>query len=76
MPLDIDRTEKREKNGTVPEHPVNGYADCSGKRPNKTTMVGYQASPRGGNVPVEVRGKRVMLGGEGAVFAERELAVG
>ena len=39
----------------------------------KARMVGYQASPRGGIVHVEVRVERVMLGGEGVIFAIGEL---
>lgn len=64
----------------VDEDPVTGSAHCCladfwAKRLNKTKMVGYQASARGGTVHVEVRGERVMLGGEGVIFAEGKLAV-
>lgn len=64
----------------IDEDPVTGSAHCClvdfwGKRLKKTKMVGYQASARGGTVHVEVRGERVMLGGEGVIFAEGELAV-
>jgi len=62
------------------EDPVTGSAHCCladfwGKRLNKTKMVGYQASTRGGIVHVEVRGQRVIPGGEGVIFAEGELAI-
>lgn len=62
----------------IDEDPVTGSAHCSlaeywGERLNKAKMVGYQASARGGIVHVEVRGERVMLGGEGVIFAEGEL---
>lgn len=65
----------------IDEDPVTGSAHCCladfwGKRLNKTKMIGYQASARGGIVHVEVRGERVMLGGEGVIFAEGELLVG
>lgn len=65
----------------IDEDPVTGSAHCCladfwGKRLNKTKLVGYQASARGGIVHIEVRGERVMLGGEGVIFAEGELLVG
>ena len=65
----------------IDEDPVTGSAHCCladfwGKRLNETKMVGYQASARGGVVHVEVRGERVILGGEGIIFAEGKLAVG
>jgi predicted PhzF superfamily epimerase YddE/YHI9 len=52
----------------VPEDPVTGSAHCClgpfwADRLNKTTMVGYQASARGGVVRVAVEGARVMLRG-------------
>jgi hypothetical protein len=37
-------------------------------------MIGYQASSRGGTVYVETRGDRVLLEGEGVIFATGELA--
>ncbi len=53
----------------VPEDSVTGSAHCAlapfwGERLGQTKMVGYQASPRGGTVRVEVRGDRVILGGQ------------
>ena len=63
----------------VNEDPVTGSAHCLlapywGARLGKSRMVGYQASSRGGVVQVEVRGDRVMLGGEGVVFARGHIA--
>jgi len=60
---------------------VTGSAHCCladfwGKRLNKTRLIGYQASARGGIVHVEVRGERVLLGGEGIIVAEGELTIG
>jgi PhzF family phenazine biosynthesis protein len=65
----------------VDEDPVTGSAHCClaafwGRRLNKAKLIGYQASARGGIVHVEVRGERVVLGGEGVVVAEGELTVG
>ncbi len=53
----------------VDEDPVTGSAHCTlapywAARLGKTTMVGEQASPRGGMVRVEVAGDRVRLGGQ------------
>ncbi len=63
----------------IDEDPVTGSAHCCladhwSKRLGKTTLVGYQASARGGGVQVEVRGDRVLLGGEGVIVAEGQLA--
>ena len=65
----------------IDEDPVTGSAHCCladywAKRLGKATMVGYQASARGGIVHVEVQGNRVMLGGEAVVVAQGELLVG
>jgi predicted PhzF superfamily epimerase YddE/YHI9 len=62
----------------VDEDPVTGSAHCLlapywGVRLGKSKMVGFQASSRGGTVYVEVRGDRVMLGGDGVVFATGEM---
>lgn len=64
----------------IDEDPVTGSAHCCladfwGRRLQKAKMVGYQASARGGVVHVEVRGERVMLGGEGVIVATGQLAV-
>jgi predicted PhzF superfamily epimerase YddE/YHI9 len=63
----------------VDEDPVCGSAHCClalnwGEKIGKSRMVGYQASARGGVVFVEVCGDRVMLGGEGVIFATGEIA--
>ncbi len=39
-------------------------------------MIGFQASPRGGIVHVELRGDRVILGGEAIIVARGELLTG
>ncbi len=64
----------------VDEDPVTGSAHCCladfwGRRLCKTQLVGYQASKRGGKVKVEVRGDRVVLGGEAALVARGELYI-
>lgn len=63
----------------IDEDPVTGSAHCLlapfwGARLGKTRMVGFQASPRGGIVHVEVQGDRVLLAGDGVVFAAGEIA--
>jgi PhzF family phenazine biosynthesis protein len=62
----------------VDEDPVTGSAHCClapywGRLLGKTQMTAYQASPRGGVVRVEVRGDRVILGGEAVVFATGQI---
>jgi PhzF family phenazine biosynthesis protein len=62
----------------IDEDPVTGSAHCLlapywGQRLGKSKMFAYQASPRGGVVDVEVRGPRVMLGGEGRIFSSGEI---
>jgi PhzF family phenazine biosynthesis protein len=64
----------------VDEDPVTGSAHCCladywGRLLNKKTMVGYQASSRGGVVRVELCGDRVLLGGQGVIVARGELLV-
>ena len=61
------------------EDPVTGSAHCIlgpywGSRLDKSKMVGFQASSRGGVVHVELRGERVILGGGGVVFARGNIA--
>jgi predicted PhzF superfamily epimerase YddE/YHI9 len=62
----------------VPEDPVTGSAHCglgpfwAGKL-NKTRLVGYQASARGGTVVVEVNRDRVRLGGQAVTVLRGEL---
>ena len=63
----------------IDEDPVTGSAHCLlapfwGGRLGKSKMVGFQASGRGGIVYVEVRGERVMLGGDGVIFAAGEIS--
>lgn len=65
----------------IDEDPVTGSAHCClahywCERLGKAKMVGYQASVRGGIVDVELRGGRVILGGEGIVFATGEIVAG
>jgi predicted PhzF superfamily epimerase YddE/YHI9 len=60
------------------EDPVTGSAHCSlapywSQRLGKAQMIGYQASSRGGIIHVEVRGDRVILGGEAVIFATGEI---
>ena len=62
----------------VPEDPVTGSAHCAlapywGERLGQTSMIGYQASPRGGMVKVEVKGDRVVLGGQAVTTLAGEL---
>ena len=61
----------------INEDPVTGSAHCClahywGARLNKTSMVGLQASQRGGVVQVELRADRVILSGQGFIFARGE----
>lgn len=65
----------------IDEDPVTGSAHCClapywGERTGRTSLIGYQASVRGGVVHVELRGDRVLLGGEGVIVAEGNLLVG
>lgn len=62
----------------VPEDPVTGSAHCGlgpfwGAKLNKTELVGYQASPRGGTVVVQLEGARVRLGGQAVTVLRGEL---
>jgi PhzF family phenazine biosynthesis protein len=62
----------------VPEDPVTGSAHCAlgplwGERLGKTSLVGYQASPRGGVVRVALAGDRVLLGGQAVTVLRAEL---
>lgn len=62
----------------VPEDPVTGSAHCAlgplwGERLGKTSLVGYQASPRGGVVRVTLAGGRVLLGGQAVTVLRAEL---
>jgi PhzF family phenazine biosynthesis protein len=62
----------------IPEDPVTGSAHCAlgplwGERLGKSSLVGYQASPRGGLVRVTVAGDRVLLGGQAVTVLRGEL---
>ena len=62
----------------VPEDPVTGSAHCAlapywAAERGTTRLVGYQASPRGGTVHVEVAGDRVRLGGQAVTVLRGEL---
>jgi len=53
----------------IAEDPVTGSAHCAlapywSAKLGRTTLTGYQASPRGGIVQVQLRGDRVLLGGQ------------
>jgi predicted PhzF superfamily epimerase YddE/YHI9 len=62
----------------VDEDPVCGSAHCClaphwAERLGKKEMGGHQVSARSGIIFVEVGGDRVMLGGEGVIFASGEM---
>ena len=62
----------------VREDPVTGSAHCClgpfwSIRLGKDSMVGYQASERGGVVRVKVQGDRVLLGGQAVTVMKGEL---
>lgn len=64
----------------IPEDPVTGSAHCVlgpywMKGLGKSTLVGYQASARGGTLGVEVVGDRVKLRGEAVTIFSGTLAV-
>ncbi len=59
----------------IPEDPVTGSAHCVlaclwGDRLGRRTLVGYQASPRGGTVHMARAGDRVQLAGRAVVTSE------
>jgi predicted PhzF superfamily epimerase YddE/YHI9 len=63
----------------IDEDPVTGSAHCClaafwDRRLAKQKIVGFQASSRGGVVHVELRGDRVLLGGEAVIVAEGRFA--
>jgi len=65
----------------VPEDPVTGSAHCAlgpywADKLGKTSLVGYQASSRGGIVRVTVAGDRVFLGGQAVTVLRGELTAG
>jgi predicted PhzF superfamily epimerase YddE/YHI9 len=62
----------------IDEDPVTGSAHCClgpfwGQRLGKSTMLGYQASARGGIVRVRLQGDRVALGGRAITVCEGRL---
>jgi PhzF family phenazine biosynthesis protein len=62
----------------VPEDPVTGSAHCVlspfwSKRLGRARLIGYQASPRGGIVRVQIDGERVRLGGQAVTVLHGEL---
>jgi PhzF family phenazine biosynthesis protein len=63
----------------VDEDPVTGSAHCAlgpwwAERLGRTSLIGFQASSRGGVVRVEVRGDRVALQGQAVTVLRGELA--
>lgn len=59
----------------IPEDPVTGSAHCClavfwSERTEKSRLVGYQASPRGGTVYMTSAGDRVVLGGQAVTVGE------
>ncbi len=63
----------------IDEDPVTGSAHCClgpfwGERLNKTELLAFQASARGGTVRVSVKGDRVLLGGQAVTVLRGELA--
>ena len=64
----------------IPEDPVTGSAHCClapywGTKLKKDVMLGYQASPRGGKVRVELAGSRVLLSGSAVTIYRGTLTV-
>lgn len=62
----------------VPEDPVTGSAHCVlspfwSKRLGRERLTGYQASPRGGVVRVQLDGERVRLGGQAVTILKGSL---
>ncbi len=64
----------------VDEDPVTGSAHCAlgpwwGERLGQTSLVGYQASPRGGTVRLKLDGERLTMSGQAVTTMRGELAV-
>jgi PhzF family phenazine biosynthesis protein len=62
----------------IDEDPVTGSAHCAlapywAQEIGKAALTGYQASARGGTVRVEVKGDRVLLGGQAITVLRGEL---
>ncbi len=72
------RATSRRRTG-IPEDPVTGSAHCAlgpfwAARLGRDRLVCHQASARGGILRVEVRGDRVILGGQAVTVLEGRLA--
>jgi PhzF family phenazine biosynthesis protein len=64
----------------VGEDPVTGSAHCKladywGRKFDKTKMFAYQASARGGEISIEIKGERVYLTGKAITILRGELAI-
>ena len=64
----------------INEDPVTGSAHCAltpywAAKLGKTTMLAYQASERGGEMRVTLKGDRVLLAGQGVKMFNSELVV-
>lgn len=64
----------------IPEDPVTGSAYCClapywGVRSGRTRMLGFQASPRGGEVRVEIAGQRVLISGRAQTITTGQVAL-
>jgi PhzF family phenazine biosynthesis protein len=65
----------------VPEDPVTGSAHCTlipywAKRLGKTALSARQLSSRGGELACELRGDRVLIGGQVVEYMRGEICVG
>ncbi len=64
----------------VPEDPVTGSAHCRlapywAKRLDKSDLVAYQASPRGGTVHCRMEGARVILSGQAVSYLKGAISI-
>lgn len=62
----------------IPEDPVCGSGHCHivpywAEREGKSTIVAYQASPRGGVLYCEYKGERLKMSGKAVLFSEAEI---
>jgi PhzF family phenazine biosynthesis protein len=62
----------------IDEDPVTGSAHCTlapfwSERLGKTSLAAYQASSRGGVIEIELKGDRVLLGGQAVTVMRGEL---
>jgi PhzF family phenazine biosynthesis protein len=63
----------------IPEDPVTGSAHCClgpywKRRLGKSILSAYQASKRGGEIKVEVKGQRVLIGGRAVTVFSADLS--